>query len=69
MEAPRLVRMLAGPNGGNCGNGDCPNISLTERGTVAVQGAISALPAPDNESVVEISQELLLEAARALSGR
>lgn len=70
MEAPKLVRTLAGPGGGgSCGNGDCPTISETDRGTVAVQGYTLALAAPVGEGVVEIPREMLLEAARALAGR
>lgn len=52
----------------NCKDGDCPEVSLTDRGTVAVRGYRLAQATPEGEAVVEIPTELLLEAARALGG-
>jgi hypothetical protein len=54
--------------GANCKDGDCPKVSITDRGTAAVQGYRIAHSTPDGEAVVEIPVELLLEAARALGG-
>lgn len=60
----RLVRLAGECNGIN----DCPNISLTDQGQVAVQGTRrDDLSTPAHEAVVEISPELLLEAANALN--
>jgi hypothetical protein len=53
---------------GNCKDGDCPTIYRTDRGTVAVQGYRLDLATPETEAVVEIPDELLAEAARALGG-
>ena len=52
----------------NCKDGDCPKVSLTDRGTVEVQGYHLARATPEGEAVVEIPRELLLEAVRALGG-
>lgn len=54
---------------GDCQNNDCPTVYATDRGTIAVQGVVVADPgrvhlAP-GEAVVEISVDLLREAARA----
>jgi hypothetical protein len=53
------------------GTYDCPNIFMTDQGTLAVQGrllALSELPAgdtiPAGEAMVEIPADLLLAAAR-----
>ena len=51
-----------------CKDGDCPKVSATDRGTIAVQGYRLAHVTPENEAIVEIPAELLLEAARALGG-
>lgn len=52
----------------DCKDGDCPKVSTTDRGTIAVQGYRLAHVTPENEAIVEIPRELLLEAARALGG-
>lgn len=52
--------------GGDCGRDDCPAISLTDRGTVAVQGYVIDKPTPHGEAVVEVSRDMLMEAARAI---
>jgi len=51
---------------GNCGRDDCPTISTTDRGTIAVQGYTLDYSTPPGESVVEIPQDVLREAFRAL---
>jgi hypothetical protein len=53
---------------GDCKDGDCPAVYLTDRGTVAVQGGRLAHPVPAGEAVVEIPLGLVVEAARALGG-
>jgi hypothetical protein len=53
---------------GNCKDGDCPKVSTTDRGTIAVQGYRLAHATPAGEAVVEIPVELLMEAARAIGG-
>lgn len=52
--------------GGNCGRDDCPAVYKTGRGTLAIQGYTVDHQTPDGESVVEIPETLLREAARAL---
>jgi hypothetical protein len=53
--------------GGDCGSGDCPTVYRTNKpGVVAVQGYVVKVAAPDGESIVEIPEQLILEAARAL---
>ncbi len=52
--------------GGNCGRDDCPTISTTDRGTIAVQGYTVDRQAPTGESIVEIPLDVLREAVRAL---
>lgn len=61
MELTKLV----GP-GGDCGDDDCPTVYTTDHGTIAVQGYLVEHRTPEGEAVVEIPQEMLLEAARAL---
>jgi hypothetical protein len=56
-----------------CQNTSCPAVHATAGGTVLVQGNLvdaesAHLVLGDGESVVEISAELLLEAARQLEG-
>jgi hypothetical protein len=53
---------------GNCKDGDCPKVSTTDRGTIAVQGYRIDHATPAGEAVVEIPAELLMEAARAPGG-
>lgn len=56
---------------GDCkGPRECPTVYMTDRGTIAVQGYqiadVNEGSVPKGEGVVEISKELLLEAARAI---
>ncbi len=50
----------------DCYRGDCPTVSLTDRGTAAIQGDVLQAETPGGEGVIEIPLKLLLEAARAL---
>ncbi|MFE0027955.1 hypothetical protein [Amycolatopsis sp. NPDC059021] len=54
---------------GDCDDNDCAKVSLTEWGTVVVQGDLlqpeGDLHPGRGEAAVEISLDLLLEAARA----
>jgi hypothetical protein len=52
----------------NCKDGDCPTVYRTDRDTIGVQGFVIDRATPDGEALVEISAELLMEAARALGG-
>ncbi|MFE0019539.1 hypothetical protein [Amycolatopsis sp. NPDC059021] len=45
---------------------DCPTVFVTDRGTIAVQGDLLDVGAPNGEAVVEIPVDLLVEAARAI---
>ncbi|WP_328720860.1 hypothetical protein OHT52_16205 [Streptomyces sp. NBC_00247] len=65
-ERARLTR-LTGNGNGECGQGDCPHVYLTESGSFIVQGDIShAFTPPDGEGLVEIPEAILKEAIRAL---
>jgi hypothetical protein len=58
---------LTGSGNGTCGDEDCPNVYRTARGSVVVQGSISEVFAPPSgEALVEIPEEVLREAVRAL---
>ena len=49
-----------------CGEGDCPTIYTTPTGSIAVQGYVLDHAVPAGEGIVEIPENLLLEAVRAL---
>jgi hypothetical protein len=50
-----------------CGNGSCPTVYRTDHDTGLVQGNTAHdITVPDGELLVEIRQELLLEAARRI---
>ncbi len=61
------LQKLTGPE---CENGNCPNVYISEQGTLVVQGdAVShadGLTLGDGEQAVEISVQLLREALSAL---
>lgn len=59
-----LTRIAGGDP--NCRNDDCPTIYTTDRGTIAVQGYTVEWRTPEGESVVEIPEDVLREAFRAL---
>nr|BFD83073.1 hypothetical protein StreXyl84_24740 [Streptomyces sp. Xyl84] len=66
MAREELTR-LTGNGNGECGQGDCPNLYLTKRGTLVVQGDVSdAFTPPEGEGLVEIPESVLREAFRAL---
>ncbi|MFE6716459.1 hypothetical protein ACFVDU_02595 [Streptomyces albidoflavus] len=63
-----LQRLTGNGNGnGPCGKDDCPNVYRTASGSIIVQGDVStAFQPPDGEGIVEIPEETLREAFRAL---
>lgn len=64
-QADGLVRVA----GGNCGENDCPTVSTTDRGTLAIQGYHRVdIETADGEAVVEVPVSLIQEAMRALRG-
>ena len=55
--------------GGDCGENDCPTITLAEDLMVDVRGYYQPdARTPDGEVVVRVPASLILEAARALGG-
>lgn len=50
----------------DCRNDDCPTVYTTDRGTIAVQGYTVERQTPEGEAVVEIPENVLREAFRAL---
>ncbi|MFJ7909681.1 hypothetical protein [Kitasatospora sp. NPDC096204] len=60
----KLTRIAGGDP--DCRNDDCPTIYTTDRGTIAVQGYTVERQTPEGESVVEIPEDVLWEAFRAL---
>ncbi|MFJ2777751.1 hypothetical protein [Kitasatospora sp. NPDC087315] len=56
----------SGDGSGDCDNGDCPTVYVTDRGTIAVQGYDIDHATPTGESVVEIPEAVLREAVRVL---
>ncbi|MGW1147429.1 hypothetical protein ACWD6I_20770 [Streptomyces sp. NPDC002454] len=66
MARAELIR-LTGNGTGTCGGEDCPNVYRTPTGSFLVQGNVShAFDAPRGEGLVEIPEETLREAVRAL---
>jgi len=67
MAREELTRLTGDPNGGNCGQGDCPNVYRTASGSFVVQGDVSdAFVPPTGEGLVEIPENVLREAFDAL---
>lgn len=65
-EKSGLIR-LTGDANGECGGDDCPNVYLTKHRSVVVQGdTYTGFEARHGESLVEIPEETLREAFRAL---
>ncbi|WP_215448594.1 hypothetical protein [Streptomyces sp. ATCC 21386] len=61
------LQRLTGNGNGTCGKDDCPNVYRTASGSFVVQGDVSdAFTAPIGEGLVEIPEETLREAFRAL---
>ncbi|TJZ52917.1 hypothetical protein FCH28_17245 [Streptomyces piniterrae] len=66
MAREELTR-LTGNGNGTCGDEDCPNIYRTASGSLVVQGSTcEAFTPPSGEALVEIPEEVLREAVRAL---
>ncbi|MFF9523775.1 hypothetical protein OG350_28510 [Streptomyces achromogenes] len=66
MAREELTR-LTGNGNGECSKNDCPNVYRTASGSFVVQGGVStAFTAPAGEGLVEIPEETLREAFRAL---
>ncbi|MFE7134456.1 hypothetical protein ACFVIM_26715 [Streptomyces sp. NPDC057638] len=66
MAREELTR-LTGNGNGTCGGEDCPNVYRTVKGSFLVQGDVSrAFDASEGEGLVEIPEETLREAFRAL---
>ncbi|MGW2224686.1 hypothetical protein [Streptomyces formicae] len=66
MAREELTR-LTGNGNGECGEEDCPNVYRTTSGSLIVQGDVSrAFTPPTGEGLVEIPEEVLREAVRAL---
>lgn len=58
---------LTGGAGPVCDDDDCPNVYLSENGSIVVQGdTYTGFAPPLGESLVEIPREVLQEAFRAL---
>ncbi|MEU9297494.1 hypothetical protein [Streptomyces sp. NPDC048266] len=67
MAREELARLTGNTSGGNCGQGDCPNVYRTASGSFVVQGDVSsAFTTPAGERLVETPEEVLREAVRAL---
>lgn len=66
MAREQLTR-LTGNGNGTCGGEDCPNVYRTATGSFLVQGDVShAFDPSAGEGLVEIPEETLREAVRAL---
>ncbi|WHM36947.1 hypothetical protein [Streptomyces sp. BPTC-684] len=67
MAREELTRLTGNGNGGPCGEEDCPNVHRTASGSIVVQGDLSrTFTPPAGEGLVEIPEEVLREAVRAL---
>ncbi|WP_079023676.1 hypothetical protein [Streptomyces odonnellii] len=62
-----LTRLTGNVGGPNCDDDDCPNVYRTKSGSFVVQGEVSdAFATPEGEGLVEIPENVLKEAVRAL---
>lgn len=62
-----MLTRLAGNGNGECGERDCPHVYLTDRRSFVVQGSIfTGFAPPEGEALVEIPEDVLREAVRAL---
>lgn len=60
-------RRLTGVRSGDCKDGECPNVYVTDRGTLVFQGdQYSDLAVPAHEGAVELPEDVVKEAVRAL---
>jgi hypothetical protein len=67
MAREELTRLTGNVDDPECNQNDCPNLYLTKRGSVIVQGDVSDVFAPPSgEGLVEIPEHVLREAFRAL---
>lgn len=67
MARGELTRLTGNLDGLNCDDDDCPNVYQTESGSFVVQGDVSdAFTPPAGEGLVEIPEQVLREAVRAL---
>ncbi|WP_316522867.1 hypothetical protein [Kitasatospora brasiliensis] len=58
---------LTGNSSGDCREGECPNVYLTDRGTLVFQGdQYGELTVPAHENAVELPENIVKEAVRAL---
>jgi hypothetical protein len=66
MAREELTR-LTGNGNGECGQGDCPNLYRTGKGSFVVQGDVfDGFIPPEGEGLVEIPESVLREAFNAL---
>ncbi|MFF2039768.1 hypothetical protein ACFVVX_05030 [Kitasatospora sp. NPDC058170] len=58
---------ITGDGNGDCKDGDCPNVYITDRGTLVFQGDQYAdLTVPTHEGAVELPEAVVKEAIRVL---
>ncbi|MEU3503223.1 hypothetical protein ABZ726_21540 [Streptomyces hundungensis] len=66
MAREELTR-LTGNGNGTCGEEDCPNVYRAANGSIIIQGSVSGtFTPPAGEALVEIPEDILREAVRAL---
>ncbi|MFI7322091.1 hypothetical protein [Streptomyces venezuelae] len=62
-----LTRLTGNVGGPDCDDDDCPNVYRTKDGAFVIQGPLSdTFTPPDGEGLVEIPEQVLREAVRAL---
>ncbi|MEV7088607.1 hypothetical protein AB0O07_22425 [Streptomyces sp. NPDC093085] len=62
-----LTRLTGNAGGPHCDDDDCPNVYRSDYGSFVIQGSVSdAFTPPPGESLVEIPEQVLREAVRAL---
>ncbi|UNO40292.1 hypothetical protein [Streptomyces sp. MST-110588] len=67
MAREELTRLTGNADDPECTQNDCPNLYRTAKGSIIVQGdASDAFTPPAGEALVEIPEEVLKEAFRAL---
>ncbi|OKI04529.1 hypothetical protein A6A06_07000 [Streptomyces sp. CB02923] len=67
MAREELTRLTGRAGGPNCDDDDCPNVYRTTCGSFVVQGDLtSVFSTPTGEGLVEIPENVLREAVRAL---
>jgi hypothetical protein len=64
---PGLTRLTGGDGDNVCDSHDCPNVYLSDSGSIVVQGdTYTGFAPPQGESLVEIPRHVLQEAFDAL---